>query len=121
MMSIKLKGGLLLVVLAFSMISFFQPEAPQTIALKDHAQIALIGGNLGSRMINYDHFETELHLRYPKSQLSVRNLCDGGDTLAFDHILPGICLGHFPMRNNFKMNLPINPAAKVTLKPMTNG
>ena len=82
-MSIKIKGGLLLLVLAFGMISFFQPEAPTTIALKDHTQIALIGGNLGSRMINYDHFETELHLRYPKIQLSVRNLCDGGDTPGF--------------------------------------
>lgn len=59
-MSIKIKGGLLLVVLAFSMISFFQPEAPTTLALKDHTQIALIGGNLGSRMINYDHFELSL-------------------------------------------------------------
>ena len=34
-------------------------------------------------MINYDHFETELHLRYPSFNLMVRNMCDGGDTPGF--------------------------------------
>ena len=43
----------------------------------------LIGGNLGSRMINYDYFETQLHSRYPDNLLTVRNMCDGGDTPGF--------------------------------------
>lgn len=34
-------------------------------------------------MMNYGHFETELHLRYPDSMLYIRNMCDGGDTPGF--------------------------------------
>ncbi len=82
-MSMKTKGLFLLILLSLSIISFNQPEVPKLIPIQNKTQIALIGGNLGSRMINYDHFETELHLRYPESQLSVRNLCDGGDTPGF--------------------------------------
>lgn len=43
----------------------------------------LIGSNLCSRMMNYGHFETEMQLRYPDSQLVIRNMCDGGDTPGF--------------------------------------
>jgi len=34
-------------------------------------------------MINYGHFETEMHLRYPEHQLFIRNMCDGGNTPGF--------------------------------------
>lgn len=34
-------------------------------------------------MMNYGHFETELHLRYPDLQLTIRNMCDGGNTPGF--------------------------------------
>jgi hypothetical protein len=46
-----------------------RPEA----ALKIHkkARIVLVGNNLGSRMLNFGHFDTELHLRYPDSLLLV--------------------------------------------------
>ena len=47
----------------------------------DH--ILLVGNNLGSRMMNYGYFETELQLRYPDSMLYIRNLCDGGNTPGF--------------------------------------
>ncbi|MCF8214057.1 MAG: c-type cytochrome, partial [Chitinophagaceae bacterium] len=39
--------------------------------------------NLGSRMQEFDHFETELQLRYPDNMLYVRNMCDGGNTPGF--------------------------------------
>jgi mono/diheme cytochrome c family protein/glucose/arabinose dehydrogenase len=45
--------------------------------------IALIGNNLGSRMLNYGYFETEMHLRFPNDSLTIRNMCDGGDTPGF--------------------------------------
>ncbi|MFD2098940.1 PVC-type heme-binding CxxCH protein [Flagellimonas iocasae] len=45
--------------------------------------IVLIGNNLGSRMMNFGHFETEMHLRNPEKQLFIRNMCDGGDTPGF--------------------------------------
>lgn len=47
----------------------------------DH--ILLVGNNLGSRMMNYGFFETELQLRFPDSLLYIRNLCDGGNTPGF--------------------------------------
>jgi mono/diheme cytochrome c family protein/glucose/arabinose dehydrogenase len=82
-MSYKIKLGLILIVISVFTISFFQPKAPTFLSIKENTKIALVGGNLGSRMINYDHFETELHLRYPTFNLMVRNMCDGGDTPGF--------------------------------------
>ena len=34
-------------------------------------------------MMNYGHFETELHLRFPDSLLVIRNMCDAGNTAGF--------------------------------------
>jgi glucose/arabinose dehydrogenase/mono/diheme cytochrome c family protein len=82
-MSPKIKLGLILTVISVFTISFFQPKAPTFLSIEGNTKITLVGGNLGSRMINYDHFETELHLRYPSFNLLVRNMCDGGDTPGF--------------------------------------
>ncbi|WP_297797718.1 PVC-type heme-binding CxxCH protein [uncultured Eudoraea sp.] len=54
-----------------------------TLELKKGSHIVLIGNNLGSRMMNYGHFETEMQLRYPDSLLFIRNMCDGGSTPGF--------------------------------------
>lgn len=56
-------------------------EALISINKGDH--IILIGNNLCSRMMNYGHFETGVHLRFPDSTLYIRNMCDGGDTPGF--------------------------------------
>ena len=53
------------------------------INLPSNSRIVLIGGGLGARMANFDHFETELHSRYPKHQLFIRNMCDEGNTPGF--------------------------------------
>ncbi|QMW00774.1 PVC-type heme-binding CxxCH protein [Spirosoma foliorum] len=58
-------------------------NAFQPITLKKGTHISLIGNNLGSRMMNYDHFETEMQVRYPDDQLFIRNMCDPGDTPGF--------------------------------------
>ena len=58
------------------------PEEGAT-PLKKDAHIVLIGNNLASRMINFGHFETEMHLRYPDSTLFIRNMADGGNTPGF--------------------------------------
>ena len=34
-------------------------------------------------MLNYSHFESQLHLRFPDSLLYIRNMCDGGNTAGF--------------------------------------
>ncbi|SDE96638.1 putative membrane-bound dehydrogenase domain-containing protein [Dyadobacter soli] len=69
-----------LAVIAFSAFQLNQP-APVKIGKGTH--ISLIGNNLGSRMMNYDNFETELYMRYPDDNLVIRNMCDGGDTPGF--------------------------------------
>ena len=54
-----------------------------TLSIRKGDRIALIGNNLCSRMMNFGHFETELHVRYPDSLLTIRNMCDGGNTPGF--------------------------------------
>lgn len=54
-----------------------------TAEVKKGMHIVLIGNNLASRMMNFGYFETELHLRYPDSNLFVRNMGDGGNTPGF--------------------------------------
>ncbi|WP_128546359.1 PVC-type heme-binding CxxCH protein [Larkinella soli] len=61
----------------------FQTGASNPLKINSGSRIVLLGNNLGSRMMNYDHFETEMHLRYPDARLFIRNMCDGGDTPGF--------------------------------------
>ena len=53
------------------------------LKIKKGSHIVLIGNNLGSRMMNFGYFETEMHLRYPDSLLFIRNMSDGGNTPGF--------------------------------------
>lgn len=74
----------ILAVLIIAFISFqFTQSNPSTLKIKKGDHIILIGNNLGSRMMNFGHFETEMHLRYPDSLLYIRNMCDGGNTPGF--------------------------------------
>lgn len=120
-MSSKIKLGLILIVISVFTISFFQPLAPTFLSINKNTKIALVGGNLGSRMINYDHFETELHLRYPENNLMVRNMCDGEILLGFAHTQLDLHLGLFQAQKNSNQNLPIPRKAKAISKRMTNG
>jgi mono/diheme cytochrome c family protein/glucose/arabinose dehydrogenase len=74
---------LLMGIASLCMVMAFLPKSQKKISLKKDAHISLIGGNLGSRMMNYGHFETEMHLRFPNKNLFIRNMCDGGDTPGF--------------------------------------
>ncbi len=53
------------------------------LELPKDARVVLLGNGLGSRMLRFGYFETELHRRYPEHHLVIRNLCDEGDTPAF--------------------------------------
>ncbi len=80
-----MKAVLIILVVFFTTfisIRFTQPNT-SLLQIKKGAHIILVGNNLGSRMMNFGHFETELHLRYPDSQLYIRNMCDGGNTPGF--------------------------------------
>lgn len=71
-------AGFILLILFFSSCT---PE--KTLELRKDSKITLVGNNLGSRMMEFGWFETEMHLRYPDSTLFIRNLCDPGDTPGF--------------------------------------
>ena len=74
--------SLTFVLIALTAFKFSQSN-PSALKIKKGDHIILIGNNLGSRMMNYGHFETEMQLRYPDSMLYIRNMCDGGDTPGF--------------------------------------
>src|SRR5690625_6919811 len=63
----------------FLLISFFvgcQPEKKGSVPVEKNMHIGMIGGNLGSWMMYYSHFETGMHMRFPKDSLFIRNMCD---------------------------------------------
>jgi mono/diheme cytochrome c family protein/glucose/arabinose dehydrogenase len=80
----KVKTVLTISGLLLTGLLLFQctPSEP-TLTIKKGTHILLIGNNLGSRMMNYGYFETEMQVRYPDSLLYIRNMCDGGDTPGF--------------------------------------
>jgi mono/diheme cytochrome c family protein/glucose/arabinose dehydrogenase len=45
--------------------------------------VAMVGNSLGERMLYFGYFETGLQLRYPQARVTVRNLCNPGDTPGF--------------------------------------
>jgi len=81
----KINTNILLILFGLTIIAFsaFQFIQSDSIKVKKGSHIMLIGNNLGSRMMNYDNFETEMQVRYPDSSLYIRNMCDGGDTPGF--------------------------------------
>lgn len=86
-------------------ILFLVRSKQPTLPLKKGAHIVLIGNNLGSRMMNYGHFETELQLRYPDSNLYIRNMCDGGNTPGFRPHASRKSPWAFPGAENFQTDL----------------
>lgn len=71
-----------IVVIALSIFRCTQSDST-ALKIRKGSHIVLIGNNLGSRMTNFGHFETEMHLRYPNSLLYIRNMCDPGNTPGF--------------------------------------
>jgi mono/diheme cytochrome c family protein/glucose/arabinose dehydrogenase len=65
------------------------PEAatakrPQVVAPPEKGErIVLVGNGLAERDVHYGRIETELHLRYPQSELFLRNMGHVGDTPGF--------------------------------------
>jgi len=53
------------------------------IELLENNRVSFVGSGMGSRMVHYGHFETEIFLRYPNHNLTIRNLCDEGNTPGF--------------------------------------
>ncbi len=72
------------ILLSLSLILINSPHlAAETIAPENNERIVLIGNGLGERMIDHPYFEIDLHQRFPKQKLYIRNLCRPGDTAGF--------------------------------------
>ncbi len=56
-------------------------------------------------MLNFDHFETEMQLRFPDSLLYFRNMCDGGNTPGFRPHSGRITPWAFPGAEKFQTEL----------------
>ncbi len=69
-------------MLLFMLSGCSDSEDPK-LTFEKGSHIVLLGNNLGSRMMNFSYFETEMQLRYPDSLLYIRNMSDPGNTPGF--------------------------------------
>ena len=102
---------LLAVFLCSIGFSAFKLTEFNALKIDNGSRIVLLGNNLGSRMMNYDHFETEMQVRYPKDSLFIRNMCDGGDTPGFRPHSSRISPWAFPGAEKFRQRLVENELA----------
>ncbi|MCA9175761.1 MAG: HEAT repeat domain-containing protein [Planctomycetales bacterium] len=67
-------------MLALALLTAVSTAAePARLTLQKGDHICLVGNELGERMQHHNEWETLLHQRFPKLELSVRNLCFPGD------------------------------------------
>ena len=102
--------GILFIV--FGLFQCSSPSDSNFFKLKKDAHIVLIGNNLCSRMMNFGHFETEMHLRYPDSLLFIRNMCDGGNTPGFRPHSGRVSPWAFPGAERFQTELTQNSGSQ---------
>jgi len=116
-MKINMKTAFKRLLFAFvlSLIMFFTfqgtPPDSKTINIKKGSRIVLIGNNLASRMMNFGHFETEMHLRYPDSLLFIRNMADGANTAGFRPHAARKSPWAFPGAEKFQTELATNSSS----------
>ena len=82
-MSLAVRLSKIFFIVFNSLIASESYKAIESLNVGKGNQIVIIGNNLCSRMMNFGYFETEIHLRHPKSKLTIRNMCDGGNTAGF--------------------------------------
>ena len=70
-------------LLSLTILALFSSALTAKIKLVTGDDIAFVGAGMGSRMIHYGHFETEIYLRHAQMNLKIRNLCDEGNTPGF--------------------------------------
>ena len=69
------------VLIPFAFLCAIAANLHASLELKKGDHISLVGSGMGSRMVHYGHFETEIQLRFPSLNLTIRNLCDEGNFL----------------------------------------
>lgn len=102
----KLKlTAFVVVATLFSAYTWRWTDEVATLKIRKGSRVFLLGGNLGSRMQYYDHFETEMQLRYPDSLLYFRNMCDPGSSPGFRPNAGRMSLWAFPGAEKFQTEL----------------
>ena len=61
-------------------VAFQKKPAPATLSVKEGDSIVIIGSGMASRMNHFPHFETEVFLRFPDKNITIRNMGDEGNT-----------------------------------------
>jgi len=82
-MTVGKHGYLKIILIVYCLIATGCNDKRDFLELRKGSHIVLVGNGLGSRMMNFGHFETEMHCRYPDSSLFIRNMADGGNTPGF--------------------------------------
>ncbi|WP_373523041.1 PVC-type heme-binding CxxCH protein [Aquiflexum sp.] len=80
---IKISDIIRMAVLFLVSMTAFQCSQDESLEFQKGAHIMLVGNNLGSLMMEYGTFETEMHVRFPDSLLFIRNMADAGNTPGF--------------------------------------
>jgi len=64
-------------------VTFQSKPAPSQLSVSEGDRIVIIGSGMASRMNHFSHFETEIFLRFPGKNLTIRNMGDEGNTPVF--------------------------------------
>ena len=92
---------LTLLLPALLLLSCRQEEPTGPVTLTGGDSVVFIGNNLCSRMSYYGHFETALYQAYPEANLTVRNMCDPGNTAGFRPHASRVSPWAFPGAENY--------------------
>ena len=72
-----------LIIICFAFLLALPAFSAEKIDLKEKRHVVLLGNGLGSRMVHYNCFETEVYRRNIGKKLFIRNMCDEGNTPGF--------------------------------------
>lgn len=84
----------------------------EPVKIQKDSRIVLVGDNLGSRMMEYGDFDTELQTRFPDYYLFIRNICSPGNTPGFRPHPSRNSPWAFPGAENFNPEFDINTGSE---------
>lgn len=64
-------------------VPFQKQPAPDRLTVREGDRIVIIGSGMASRMNHFPQFETEVFLRFPDKNITIRNMGDEGNTPGF--------------------------------------
>lgn len=70
-------------IMTFTIVGCSTNRDKGLIKIRKDSRIVLIGNNLGSRMMDYGLFDTDIHSRFSDSTIYIRNICNPGNTPGF--------------------------------------